>query len=78
MKITYLFHSTYIPGGIERVLCNKANWLINHGYDVTIVTTDQNGRPPFYDFDSRIRIIDLGINRERARSAEFLKNAIGS
>lgn len=30
----------YKTGGIERVVSMKANYLVQHGYDVTIITTD--------------------------------------
>ncbi len=63
MKIKYCIHSIYNPGGMERVLLNKACWLSEKlGWDVTVVTTDQHGRPPFYPFPERVRMIDLGIN----------------
>ncbi|GAA4168144.1 glycosyltransferase family 4 protein [Sphingobacterium ginsenosidimutans] len=47
---------------MERVLTNKANYLVAQGYDITIVTTDQQGRKPYFDLDDRIHQIDLGIN----------------
>ncbi len=48
---------------MERVLLNKAKWISEKkGWKVTIVTTDQHGRPPFYPFPEEIRMIDLGIN----------------
>ena len=47
---------------MERVLTNKANWLVAHGYEVSIVTTDQRGRDPYFALDGRIRAYDLGIN----------------
>lgn len=62
MNIVYCIHSTYNSGGMERVLANKVNWLANHGYDITILTTEQKGRPPFYHYDNRIKHIDFGIN----------------
>lgn len=62
MKIIYHINSLYNPGGMERVVLNKATWLDAHGYEVCIVTTDQNGRPTFYDFPKSIRIVDLDIN----------------
>ena len=36
----------YKSGGIERVLAGKANYLVSHGYEVAIVTTDQAGHFP--------------------------------
>lgn len=63
MKIVYCTHSVCNPGGMERVLANKVSWLSLHkGWDLMIVTTDQGGRPPFYDFPPQVRMTDLGIN----------------
>ena len=62
MKIVYCIAGTYNSGGMERVLSLKANYLARHGYDVTIVTSDQRGRKMFFDFDKRIKTYDLGIN----------------
>ena len=61
-KIVYLIAGTCNSGGMERVLANKANWLVAHGYEVSIVTTDQRGREPYFTLDERIRTYDLGIN----------------
>jgi glycosyltransferase involved in cell wall biosynthesis len=48
---------------MERVLLNKVHYLVErHGYDITIVTTDQNGRAPFYPFPEKVKMVDLGIN----------------
>lgn len=63
MKIIYCTHSTYNPGGMERVLLNKVTYLSQlPGWEVAVVTTDQNQRPPFYPFPERVRMTDLGIN----------------
>ncbi len=63
MKIIYCIASVYNPGGMERVLLNKVRWLSERGgYEVAVVTTDQQGRPPFYTFPEKVRMTDLGIN----------------
>ena len=63
MKIIYCIASVYNPGGMERVLLNKVRWLSERdGYEVAVVTTDQQGRPPFYAFPEKVRMTDLGIN----------------
>ncbi len=62
MKLIYHINSLYNPGGMERVVLNKATWLVNHGWEVEILTTDQCGRPTFYEFPKEIKLIDLGIN----------------
>ena len=63
MKIIYCIHSVCNPGGMERVLANKVNYLADElKWDIIIVTTDQHERPPFYRLHEAIRKIDLGIN----------------
>ena len=63
MKIIYCTHSTCNPGGMERVLLNKVTYLSQlPGWDVSVVTTDQHQRPPFYPFPEKVRMTDLDIN----------------
>lgn len=62
MKIIYCHCSLYNPGGMERVLLNKVKWFVKAGHEVLVVTTDQQGHRPFYEFPSCVRMIDLGIN----------------
>ena len=63
MKIIYCFASLYNPGGIERVLLNKIRWfVVQGGYELMVVTTDQQGRPPFYAFPPEVQMVDLGIS----------------
>ena len=63
MKIIYCMASLYNPGGMERVLLNKVRWFTSReGYEVAIVTTDQQGRPPFFPVPKNVRMVDLGIN----------------
>lgn len=63
MRILYCTHSTYNPGGMERVLLNKVTYLAQFsGWEVSVVTTDQHQRPPFYPFPEKVRMTDLDIN----------------
>lgn len=63
MNLIYCIRATYNPGGMERVLLNKVRYLVEKkGWGVTVVTTDQQGRAPFYPFPKAVRMIDLGIN----------------
>lgn len=62
MTLLYCTHSTYNPGGMERVLLNKVAYLTEKmGWEVMVVTTDQKGRPPFYRFPENVRMVDLEI-----------------
>lgn len=78
MKIVYLIHSTYNPGGMERVLLNKVSYFVEKkGWDVTVVTTDQHGRPSFYPFPEGVKMIDLGVNYSEDNGKPFLKKLMG-
>lgn len=74
MKIIYCIHSVCNPGGMERVLLNKVTYLVRRlGWDVSVVTTDQHGRPPFYPFPEEVKMTDLAINY----SEDNVKGACG-
>lgn len=63
MKLIYCIASVHHPGGMERVLLNKLCWFVRQGgYDLTVVTTDQSGLPPFYAFPPEVKMIDLDVN----------------
>ena len=63
--IVYCTSSLYIPGGIERVLTTKANYLADvAGYTVYIILTDGQDKSPYYPLSSQIRLIQLGIEFE--------------
>lgn len=62
MKIVYSILGTFNSGGMERVLANKANYLAALGYEISIITTDQQGRGSYFELDNRIRQYDLNIN----------------
>lgn len=63
MKLIYCMADIYNPGGMERVLLNKLRWWAARGdCELLLVTTDQKGRPPFYEFPPQVRRIDLGVN----------------
>lgn len=62
MRILYITDALAVWGGIERVLRDKMNYLVEHyGYDVHIVTTDQGPHPIPYPLDERVHIKDLNI-----------------
>lgn len=71
MKIIYCIAKTCASGGMERVLSIKANYLVAHGYDVNIITTDQCGKESFFALDPRIKCYDLGINYEENNGKSF-------
>ena len=78
MKILYQIHSTYNPGGMERVLLNKVRYFVEEkGWEVVVVTTDQHSRPLFYPFPEGVRMIDLGVNYSDDNGKPFHKKLFG-
>lgn len=61
MKIVYLYSSLAIMGGVERVLVDKMNYLVNHSYEVYMITADQGQHPIPYKLDERVHLYDLQI-----------------
>lgn len=76
MKLVYCISATHNSGGMERVLATKINYLVARGYDITVVTTDQRGLPPFFPLDARIRCVDLGVNYETNNGKSFLNKLV--
>lgn len=68
MKLVFCIDAIKKSGGMERILCNRVNYLYEkYKYEIYIVTTDNNNNfnknlKPFYSFNNKIKIIDLGIN----------------
>lgn len=64
MRIVYLLPGgLFNPGGMERVITIKANYLVEVlGYEVFIVTTEQMGRPVFYPLSSQVHLCHLDIH----------------
>ena len=63
MKILYTTDQLFLHGGIEKVLSQKANYFAEVlGYEVFILTTNQNGNQPCYQLSDKINIQDLDIN----------------
>lgn len=81
MTIIFCIHSLYNPGGMERVLLNKVRWLTEHQergpFRITVVTTDQKGKPTFYPFPEGVEFIDLGVNYSDDNGKNFLVKTSG-
>lgn len=62
MRVLYITDALAVWGGIERVLCDKTNYLVReYDYDVYILTTDQGTHLIPYSLDKRINLKDIDI-----------------
>lgn len=73
MKIVYCLPSTCHLGGFERIISSKVNLLSEMGHDVLIITTDQQGKQPYFKIDDKVKCFDLGINYSQNRHSGFIK-----
>lgn len=65
MRLAYCIPALYSPGGMERVLAIKANYLASlPGYEVHIIITDGKDKAPYFFLDSSIRIHQLNLDFE--------------
>lgn len=51
-------------GGVEKVLCNMANAMVERGHDVTILTFEDKCGYPFFYLDKKVDFINLGIGHK--------------
>lgn len=73
-KIVYCIPLLCAPGGMERVLTIKANYLVEHGYDVHIILTDGKDKEPFFKLNPNIKLHQLDINFDELNGLPFLKH----
>lgn len=72
LRIAYCIPGLYIPGGMERVLTQKANYLAEKGYEVHIIVTDGKGQEPYFPLHPSIQLHQLGISFEELYGCSFL------
>ena len=65
MKIVYIYTSLTIESGADRVIIEKANYMAEHGYDITIVTDSQQKRQPSFPLSPKVKLQDLEIDFEQ-------------
>ncbi|MBD3590356.1 glycosyltransferase family 4 protein [Bacteroides sp. GM023] len=63
MKIAYYLPSLYAPGGLERIVTFKANYLAEHceGYEVYIITSEQRDREIHFALSPKVKHIDIDV-----------------
>ncbi|WP_303208131.1 glycosyltransferase family 4 protein [Bacteroides oleiciplenus] len=62
MKIVYIYKSIASLSGMERILTDKMNYLVDQlGYDIYLVTYEQGKHPLSFSLSSHIQHRDLGV-----------------
>lgn len=76
MKLLYCIPGLYNSGGMERVLTEKVNRLISRNYEITIITTDQKGRKPYYYLNPKVKCLDLNLNFDDDYNLPYWRKAL--
>ena len=62
MKILYAVESVNLPGGYDRIIIEKCNYLAEHGCDVIICVSSHALAQPYYPISDKVRVIDFRID----------------
>lgn len=76
MKIFYIYTALVTKGGADRVITEKANWLSEHGHEVTIVTDTQLGRKPIFPLSDKVRMVNLDVDFAKEYGHNFFIRTI--
>jgi GalNAc-alpha-(1->4)-GalNAc-alpha-(1->3)-diNAcBac-PP-undecaprenol alpha-1,4-N-acetyl-D-galactosaminyltransferase len=72
MKITLVIYAMGL-GGAQRVMSIVANYWATHGWEVTLITLCDRSRPSFYQLESQIKLIQLGIIGDSPNFLQILR-----
>lgn len=76
-KIVVLVDQMHSHGGIEKLVAIKANyWSSVYGYEVTILSTEQGGKPLIYELNKEVVFQDLAIDFDRNKSYFSITNVL--
>lgn len=79
MKLLYICDALAIFGGLERVLIEKANWLVEHGgYEVCLLTINQGNHPVCFPLHQDVSYEDLDIRFYKLYHFPFWRRVIKS
>ncbi len=73
IKLVYCTPSLSNPGGMERVITEKVNYLSEKNYDITIITTDNRGIKDFFVLSPQVKRIDFELNYDLHFTKNFFR-----
>ncbi|MFI3305478.1 MAG: glycosyltransferase family 4 protein [Rikenellaceae bacterium] len=73
MKIAYIINSVYKAGGMERILCDKTDALVQRGVEVHIITAHQEGNSNFFKFNDKVLFHDLSVDNSHEKMVGYFK-----
>lgn len=78
MKLLYFTIQINMLGGLAKIVIDKINWLVDHGYDVTLCNIERLDVVPAYPIDSRVKLVRGDISTEPGGALTRLKGVVGA
>lgn len=78
MKLLYFTIQINMLGGLAKIVIEKINWLVAHGYDVTLCNIERLDVVPAYPIDPRVKLVRGDISTVPGGALTRLKGVLGS
>lgn len=78
MKLLYFTIQINMLGGLAKIVIDKINWLVDHGYDVTLCNIERLEVVPAYPIDSRVKLVRGDITTTPGGLLTRLKGVMGA
>ena len=78
MKLLYFTIQINMLGGLAKIVIEKINWLVAHGYDVTLCNIERLDVVPAYTIDSRVKLVRGDISTVPGGALTRLKGVLGA
>lgn len=78
MKLLYFTIQINMLGGLAKIVIEKINWLVAHGYDVTLCNIERLDVVPAYPTDPRVKLVRGDISTVPGGALTRLKGVIGA
>lgn len=71
MKVMFILKAMAMKAGTERVMCDKINWLSEHGHKIVVVTYEQGEHPLSFSMNPDVKHVDLDVRFFKLCSVPF-------
>lgn len=78
MKLLYFTIQINMLGGLAKIVIEKINWLVAHGYDVTLCNIERLDVVPAYPIDPRVKLVRGNISTVPGGALTRLKGVLGA
>lgn len=78
MKLLYFTIQINMLGGLAKIVIEKINWLVDHGYEVTLCNIERLDVVPAYPIDGRVKLVRGDISTTPGNALTRLKGVVGA